>query len=71
MRQVVAVPLNASLGSSWLGVHRRWIIALLVLVPLVAFTGLAWYRRSHPMVPAFHTVPALREDITTSQAARR
>jgi HlyD family secretion protein len=46
--------------------HRNRIIALmvLVLVPLIALAGFAWYRRSHPTGSGFRTVRVVRADIT-------
>ena len=44
--------------------RRKAIVALLVLVPLIALAGFAWYRRGHPTGPAFRTVRVVRADIT-------
>ncbi len=65
----VAAPPSSSHASekgSWLGMHRKGFIALLVLVlvPLVALGSFAWYRRSHPTGSAFRTVRVVRADIT-------
>ena len=61
-----ASPINIAPKKSWLGMHRNKLIALLVLVlvPLIALAGFAWYRRSHPTASGFRTVRVVRADIT-------
>jgi len=61
---VPAGSIEAAPRKPAVGTRRRWTIALLVLVPIVAIASVLAYRRSHPAAAAFRTVRVVRADIT-------
>jgi len=69
MSQVQAFAPVTCARPSWLNIHRKAIVVLLVLVPLAALASLAWYRRSHPIGSGFRTVRVVRADITVRASA--
>jgi len=54
----------AAVKKPWFGKWRRMTIALIVLVPALALTSIAWYIWGHTSRPAFRTVQVVRADIT-------
>jgi hypothetical protein len=56
----IAATLKKGLFGKW----RKMTIALLVLVPALALTSIAWYLWGRTSRPAFRTVQVVRADIT-------
>ena len=56
--------IEATPKTSAVGTRRKWTIALLVLVLILAIASIIAYRRSHPAESAFRTVRVVRADIT-------
>jgi HlyD family secretion protein len=54
-----AAPKKASMGT-----RRKWTLALLILVAVIAVASVYGYQRRHPAGSAFRTVQVLRADIT-------